>query len=139
MNQLSPLETTRLGTRDVTVRFEADGEVFLQHPEPLEPFPVRFTERLEKWASEAPDRTFLAERDGTGWRRLSFSEALARIEAIGQALIQRGFNAQTPVMTLSVNSIDHALIALACLHVGMPDYDEQLTSSDDAQSGAGCA
>ena len=120
MNQLSPLETTRLGTRDVTVRFEADGEVFLQHPEPLEPFPVRFTERLEKWASEAPDRTFLAERDGTGWRRLSFSEALARIEAIGQALIQRGFNAQTPVMTLSVNSIDHALVALACLHVGIP-------------------
>src|SRR5690606_36093387 len=68
----------------------------------------------------APDRLFLAERDGDGWRTISFAEALARIESIGQALLDRGLDAQTPVMTLAINSIDHALIALACLHVGIP-------------------
>ena len=29
---------------------------------PLEPYPVRLTDRLEHWAAEAPDRVFLAQR-----------------------------------------------------------------------------
>ena len=111
---------SRLGTRGVTVKTGARGEILLSHPEPLEPYPDRFTARLEKWARDAPDRVFLAEREGDGWRTIGFAEALARIESIGQALLERGLSAATPVMTLSINTIDHALMALACLHVGIP-------------------
>ncbi len=110
----------KLGTRDVLVEPSADGSILLRNPDPLGSYPVRFTERLEKWAAEAPDRVFLGEREGDGWRTISFKDAMADIEAIGQALINRGLNGTTPVMILAPNSIDHALVALACMHVGIP-------------------
>lgn len=111
---------TRLGTREVRVERGPAGEIFLQHPEPLRPYPQRLTERLEKWAREAPDRVFLAERHEDGWETIGFGDALARIEAIGQSLLDRGLDGTTPVMTLATNCIDHALVALACIHVGIP-------------------
>lgn len=111
---------TRLGTRGVVVGQAPGGETVLHHPEPLRPYPVRFTERLERWAHEVPDRVFLAERAGDSWDTLTFAAALSRIEAIAEALLARGLGPETPVMTLSINSIDHAMIALACLHVGIP-------------------
>jgi feruloyl-CoA synthase len=110
----------RLGTRDVLIEVSSTGETFLRNPEPLGPYPTRFTERLEKWAAEVPDRIFLAERDGSGWRTITYRETLAKVESIGQAMLERGYGAHTPVMTLSINSIDHALVALACMHVGVP-------------------
>jgi len=102
------------------IEVSSGGETILRNPEPLGPYPTRFTERLEKWAAEAPDRVFLAERDGSGWRTITYREALAKVESIGQALLERGYDAHTPIMTLSINSIDHALVALACMHVGIP-------------------
>lgn len=110
----------RLGTRDVLIERRPNGEILLRNPEPLKPYPVRFTERLEKWAAESPDRVFLAERQGLDWRTITFKDALANIEAIGEALISRGLNGESPLMILAINSIDHALVALACMHVGVP-------------------
>jgi feruloyl-CoA synthase len=110
----------RLGKRDVLLDLAAGGETILRNPDPLKPYPTRFTERLEEWAREVPDRIFLGERDGAGWRTITYAETLARVESIAQALLERGFNTRTPVMTLAINSIDHALVALACLHVGIP-------------------
>lgn len=110
----------KLGTRDVLVEHLPDGAILLRNPDPLRPFPVRFTERLETWAGEYPDRVFLGQRDGGGWRTITFGEALAEVEAIGQSLVERGLTADTPVMILAANTIDHALVALACMHVGVP-------------------
>lgn len=110
----------RLGKRDVSLEVSSDGQMILWNPDPLRPYPTRFTERLEKWAREVPDRVFLGERDGASWRTISYREALAKVESIGQALLDRGFDARAPVMTLAINSIDHALVALACMHVGIP-------------------
>jgi feruloyl-CoA synthase len=110
----------RLGTRDVLLEVLPGGERVLRNPDPLGPYPTRFTERLEKWAAETPDRVFLGEREGAGWRTICYREALAKVESIAQALLERGLGAGTPVMTLAINSIDHALVALACMHVGIP-------------------
>lgn len=110
----------KLGNRDVVIEHRSDGAILLRNPDPLGPFPVRFTEQLEKWATEVPDRVFLGERDGSGWRTITFKDALADIEAIGQSLIDRGLNGSTPLMILAANSIDHALVALGCMHVGIP-------------------
>ena len=90
---------------------------------------------LARWADEAPERTFLAERErergggqgggqgdgqGDGWRRRSYAEVLADVRAIGQALLDRGLGPARPLAILSGNSIDHALVALAAMHVGVP-------------------
>ena len=76
---------------------------------------------LVRWASDAPERTLYAERDATGaWRHVSYRAALGAARALGQALLDLGLGPARPLMVLSGNSIDHALLALAAMHVGVP-------------------
>ena len=76
---------------------------------------------LAEWAERAPDRTLLAERSiGGGWRRLSYADALAAARSIGSVLLELGASAARPVMILSENSIDHALVQLGAMHAGIP-------------------
>jgi feruloyl-CoA synthase len=75
---------------------------------------------LVHWAHHAPDRTLYAERAGDTWRRVSYREALAAARSLGQALLELGLGPDRPLMVLSGNSIDHALLALAAMHVGVP-------------------
>jgi len=42
------------------------------------------------------------------------------VRRIAQGLLVRGLDGSTPVAILSENSIDHALLALAAMHVGVP-------------------
>lgn len=51
---------------------------------------------------------------------LSYGEAFARVRALGQALLERGLSGERPVAILSENDIEHALLALAAMHVGVP-------------------
>ncbi|HEX4262259.1 MAG TPA: feruloyl-CoA synthase [Acetobacteraceae bacterium] len=97
-----------------------DGCVIVGNAEPLGPYPVRLTAWLEHWAVAAPDRCFLAERSGSDWRRISYAETLASVRALTQALLARPLDATRPVAILSGNGIEHALLALACLHAGIP-------------------
>ncbi|MCR8547585.1 feruloyl-CoA synthase [Salipiger sp. P9] len=114
-------QRARLGERKYSIEYGENGEILLGKDEPLRPYPDRFTEALERWAWLGPDRVFLAERDGEGWRTVSYSEALARIERIGQALLQRpDLGPDRPIMILSPSTIDNALLGLAALHVGLP-------------------
>jgi feruloyl-CoA synthase len=75
---------------------------------------------LVHWATESPDRTFLAERAGGGWRRVGYRDALAAVRGLAQTLLDRGLGPTRPLAILSGNSIDHALLALAAMHVGVP-------------------
>ncbi len=77
--------------------------------------------KLLHWAAEAPTRVFLAERGPDGaWRRLTYSEAAGLSARIAQALIDRGLSAERPVMVLSENGIDHALLLLGAMQAGIP-------------------
>ena len=99
----------------------ADGTVYVRSPHALGPYAAKITERLEHWAAHAPDRIFLAERDAGGeWRRVSYADALARVRRIAQALLDRGLSVERPIAILSGNSIEHALLALAAMYVGVP-------------------
>src|SRR5262245_13385480 len=75
---------------------------------------------LVRWATEAPDRTFLAERVGDGWRRVNYRDALAAVRNVAQPLLDQGLGPTRPLAILSGNSIDHAILALAAMHVGVP-------------------
>ncbi|RYE85872.1 MAG: feruloyl-CoA synthase, partial [Myxococcales bacterium] len=88
---------------------------------PLPPGARRAGEWLERWARERPDHTFLAERDADGgWRRLTYAGALAAVEGLGSSLLAAGASVQRPVMVLSDNSIDAALVTLGAMHAGVP-------------------
>ena len=118
---LAPFRRVRLGPRATTVRREPDGTVNLRSPEALAPYPERATERLVHWAAQAPDRTFLARRDASGaWRCLSYKYTLDAVRRLGQALLDRDLSLERPLVILSGNDLEHALLALAAQHVGVP-------------------
>jgi feruloyl-CoA synthase len=98
----------------------ADGTLVLRSPEPLGPYARCLGAHLERWAKERPDAVFLAQRDGDGWRMLSYAEAQTLVRAIATNLLGRNLSAERPVAILSENSIEHALLALAAMHVGIP-------------------
>src|SRR5260221_1706831 len=97
------------------------GGMILRSPQTLQPYARCVGEWLDRWARQTPSRTFLGERDRSGsWRKLSYGEAQEAARAIGQALLDRGLGPQRPVMILSDNGIDHALLALGAMHAGVP-------------------
>jgi feruloyl-CoA synthase len=98
----------------------ADGSLRVRNLTPLGPYPGRLTDRLRHWATFTPDRVLFASRDGERWRKVTYLEALNSAFAIGQALLDRGLSVTRPVLILSGNGIEHALLSLGCLHVGIP-------------------
>ena len=98
-----------------------NGAIYARCPHPLGPYPARITERLEHWAGRAPDRPFLARRDREGaWREITYANALRQVRSIAQAILDRRLSADRPIVILSGNSIEHALLALAAMYVGVP-------------------
>lgn len=115
----------KFGVTRVNVR-EANGHTYLSAEQSLKPFADRLTDRLLHWAEHAPDRTFIARRvanaDGTrgDWRQITYAEALRAAQSIGQALLDSGASVEKPLAILSENSIEHALLALGAMYVGVP-------------------
>ena len=106
---------------NVTLEHRADGSIRLRSPHKLPPYPAKLTVRLEHWASVAPERTFLAQRAAGGeWRRVSYGEALDQVRRIAGALLKRDLSPHRPVMILSGNDIEHALLGLAAMFAGIP-------------------
>lgn len=107
--------------QDSLFRSSVDGHVRISNSSPIGRVPVRVTERLEHWATTAPDRVFLARRPAdAGWRTVTYAEAFDATRRVGQALLDRGLGSDRPIVILSGNAIEHALLSLACLHVGVP-------------------
>lgn len=110
-----------VGPVGVEVDRRGDGSIRLRSPHPLGPYPDKLGERLVHWAAVAPDRTLFARRGPDGaWIRLSYAAVLAAVRRLGQALLDRGLSAERPLLILSGNDLDHALLALAAMHVGVP-------------------
>ncbi len=116
-----PLRPVKLGPPDVAVEHRGDGAILLRSPHKLPPHPQKLTERLVHWAKAAPDRVFIAQRDAAGgWRTLTYAQTLAAVRAVAAALLQRNLSPERPIAILSGNDIEHALLALAAMHVGIP-------------------
>lgn len=106
---------------DIQKQEHADGSLLLYSTIPLEPYPYRLTERLKHWAHATADNVFIGQRHNTGqWNVLTYAETLQKVESLAQALLHKNVSAEHPVAILSGNSIEHALMALACLHIGIP-------------------
>jgi len=110
----------RFAPAEVNVERRPDGAMVLRSPQPLRAYERCVGEWLVKWARQAPERAFLAERQAEGWRKVTYAQALDAARRIGQALLERGLAADRPVMILSDNGVDHALLALGAMHAGIP-------------------
>ncbi|WP_415795687.1 feruloyl-CoA synthase [Comamonas aquatilis] len=118
-----PLE---FGVQSILVQAQPDGSSHVRAEQDLTAYACRMTDRLLHWAQHTPDQAFIAQRErladgSTGnWRYISFAQTLEHARRIGQALVDRRLSAEKPVIILSENDLDHAMLAMACLYAGVP-------------------
>jgi feruloyl-CoA synthase len=139
----------RVLDNDTHVRQGPGDTLYLTSRFPLGRYPERLTDKLDYWAEAAPDRIFLADRNDScggdrsedlsirqadGWRSVTFAQARERARAIAQSLLNRGLNADRPIVILSGNSVDHGLLALGAMYAGV--YYAPIAPAYSLQAGA---
>ena len=127
MNQAAPqYRAMRYGVTCIEREKTSQGVEYVRAEQALMTHPQRMSDKFLHWATHTPDRTWLARRErlangSTGdWQHLSYVRAMAGARRIGQALLQRQLSAERPVVILSENSLEHAMLALGCMLVGVP-------------------
>ncbi|HEY0302944.1 MAG TPA: AMP-binding protein [Rhizomicrobium sp.] len=124
--ELPPFRPLPQRAPDIDVRKKPDGTVYIESNHRIGALNRSIAHLFADRAARHPERNFIAERaplpgGGTGdWRFITYGEAYARAQAIAQALLSRGMNADTPLMILSGNSIAHATMTLGALFAGVP-------------------
>ena len=113
-----PLE---LATPRIRQRALAGGGFTLDSEEPLAAHADHLGQLLQQQAERQPQTVFLAEKTATGgWRKVSYGDAWDAARSIAQSLLDRGLDQSTPIVILSGNSIDHALLMLGGFVAGVP-------------------
>jgi len=116
-----PLRAISFGNPAVSIDRRDDGTIYLRPKIPLGEYPARLTDRLHHWAKAEPNRVFMAERGADpGWRQITYAQLLDMSRCIASALLSRDLSAEKPIVILSGNSIDHALLAFGALYAGIP-------------------
>ena len=118
----TPFKPIEFLSRDVATDRRPDGTIVLRSNHRLKPYEKHVPAFLAKWAAEAPDRLWLAQRRGPAreWLKVTYSEAKRQVDAVTQGLLDRGFGPDKPVMILSSNSIEFALLTMAAMQARAP-------------------
>jgi feruloyl-CoA synthase len=116
-----PMRTLNRPAPCIELRRADDGIVYLTCGLPYEPGLPSLIDYLARAAEMRPTTTFLAERDASKqWRRLTYAAAARDSAAVATWLIRKGFGPDSaPVMILSENSIEHALLMLGAMRAGV--------------------
>ncbi|PUB18983.1 feruloyl-CoA synthase [Yoonia sediminilitoris] len=98
-----------------------DGTILMKQRGTPDAYSPILADYLDHWADTTPDTTWIARRDhGGDWRRISYGQGRAQIRSIGAALLAMGLGPDRPLLILSENSLEHALLGMACAYVGVP-------------------
>lgn len=116
-----PLRPIKVWQPELDVEVTDDGVIYVEQTKELPSYPDRATEPLLAFAEKHPDKTLFAQRGVDGeWESVSWAETVAKVRALGQFLIDSELSSERPLAILSGNDINHALLALAAIHVGIP-------------------
>lgn len=110
----------RLAPPALSIEQRTDGSAVWRSTRPLQPSVRCVSDWLKHWQAQAPDRTFLAEKKDGAWVHLTYNTAMAQVTQLAAGLLAAGLGPDKPLMVLSDNSVEHALVALAAMHVGIP-------------------
>jgi feruloyl-CoA synthase len=116
----APFRPIAYAAPDIRAERAADGSLLIRSATPLGAYDPSLARLFRAAAAAQPARAFLAERAGDGWRTVTYAQARRSVDGLAQALIDRGLSAERPVMILSANAIDHALLMLAGFAAGVP-------------------
>jgi feruloyl-CoA synthase len=120
-----PIPTLNFAPPEVEVIDRQDGSKILRSPRTLGRYAEDLAKVLRQQADTVGNRVFLGEKHPAGgWHRLSYAEVAARSRAVAQALLDRGLKGlrgeqSSRILILSDNSIDHALLQLGAMQIGV--------------------
>ena len=114
MTVAAPLRPIAYRKPQIVCERLADGNLRCRSTQPLQQCDPSLAQLFRAAVERNPGGLFLAERGAGGtWRKLMYAEARERVDGLAQALLERSLSAERPVMILSPNSIDHALITIS--------------------------
>jgi feruloyl-CoA synthase len=116
----APLRPVRFFSPDVQLTQQADGTLLMRAVEPLADYHHRIGNWLDHWARQAPDRVFIVEQTDSGEHSITYGQAHKQTLLLAEGLLAHKLGPERPLAILAANSIDHALIMLAALYVGIP-------------------
>ena len=106
----------------LSVEQRGDGAIILRSPHPLRPYAEK-SDRTPGALGRTRRPIAFSSRsatDGGGWRTLTYAQTLASVRSIAASLLERDLSPERPIAILSGNDIEHALLGLAAMHVGIP-------------------
>src|SRR6266849_6007971 len=117
----SPLRPIEFALPNIVCETASDGSLRMRSRTPLAPYDPNLAHLFRAAVERNPAGLFLAERDASGaWRKLTYEATRPLVDALAQGLLNRGLSPDRPVMILSGNGIDHALLTLAGHTAGIP-------------------
>ncbi|MCE8000822.1 MAG: AMP-binding protein [Rhodobiaceae bacterium] len=124
---LPPYRQVNYAERRVEIDERPDGSIVLRNPHPVGEPASNLIEPLRKWAVERPDHVWLGKRlppkDGQqfgDWETVTYADANTRVNALAEGMLARGLSQDAPLMILSGNSIEHALMTYGAILAGAP-------------------
>ena len=120
MEEMNYLEVPTIPI-DIQKRVDENGVIYLKSNIPLESCPDRVTDSLRYWAQQTPDTVFLAQRGSDGeWLKMTYAGVWEKVQHLAQFLLECDVSEEKPIAILSGNGLEHGLLALAAMHVGIP-------------------
>ena len=115
-----PFRPVNIARWDVNVTEESGGVLRVRPCDELGPYPVRLTDSLDDWAERVPERIFLARREAQEqWRSLSYGEFRRLARNAAQWLLNAGLTPERPIVILSGNDLEHAILGMAAQYAGI--------------------
>ena len=113
--------TTEFWSPEFDIETRADGSIVMAQKGGLPDHLPTLADYLDKWADATPEQPWLARRNAEGgWRTVTYGEGRDLAQRLGAALLAKGLGPDRPLLILSGNSIEHALLGAACFYTGIP-------------------
>lgn len=121
MEQALDRQKNRFWSPEFEYDRRSDGSILMRQVGALPEYLPTLADYIDMWADEAPDRVWLARRAADGnWREIGYGQARSMARSIGAGLLNLGLGPDRPLLILSENSLEHALLGIACAYVGVP-------------------
>ena len=109
------------GIPSLDIENNIDGTIIIKNTIEPDDWPKNIIEKLIFWGKKKPKKTFLAQRNKSlSWDKLSYEETLSKVKSLSYYLSKQGLSKKNPVIILSGNDNNHALLALSCLYSKIP-------------------
>lgn len=111
-----------LSRSEISWATQADGTMRMRALDPpLDSDELGFSSFVPRWAETRGTETAFGERDGpNSWRTINWLDFHEQMISVAAGLIEMGLSSSRPLMILSGNSIEQALLVMAAEYVGIP-------------------